>query len=220
MEKLVQSSKPDANQTPSMIEPDLLAAQKEDFELIASVYTLPASCKSGNNDLFISNELYFENRWKSSNDLVNCQILPASTDFESDILKVNTNTLLRLKLVGLQLDYLTSLLDHLRYGSLVQLEIDTFEISANPVPEPDKSPIPVVKPEPIIIDRGLNNPIVIPVLPDDPPVVFDLKNSFPCLKVLSIGSVRIIGQPQVPLPAGEGPVFTFDAPVQTVYLGE
>ena len=88
------------------------------------------------NDLVIySSELSFVrfgNRWKSSNDLVSCELLMTSM-FDRDVLRVNKSTLRRLKTVGLELDYVTRLLHHLRNGSLTQLEIKNFGVKRTSV---------------------------------------------------------------------------------------
>ena len=97
--------------------------------------SLPAcglQCKAPVNDqdlVFCASSEYltFDNRWKSTNDVVDCEI--ADQECLQNCKVINRSTLRRLKICGINESLFTGILDLLKGGPLVQLEIDTMELS-------------------------------------------------------------------------------------------
>ena len=77
--------------------------------------------------------IMFDNRWYSSNELVDCQLQLTNTIDDPHSKKVYPNVnkwaLQRLKLCQIEIGLFLRLMHHLKNGPLIQLDIDSLKIS-------------------------------------------------------------------------------------------
>ena len=140
LQLLTAQQSPSTQQSPftqrSLSALQLLTAQQSPFtqqspsaQQLLTAHQLP---NQNQQDLIVYTDDFmfelFENRWKSSNEVMNCEVRLVPAVEWRGVLTVNRSTLRRLKICGVKADLLIAILDFLRSGPLIQLEIDTLEL--------------------------------------------------------------------------------------------